>query len=77
MQVCLLGSGSIIGDMSLAEQARRSASVMALTDLVTFKVPITEFKRRMPEDVLEVRGVMVNTLSTGLLTQHTSKRWET
>lgn len=60
-QVCLLGGGAIIGDMSVRESgtgggpARRSATVVALTELVTYKVPLKEFKRRMPADVLEVR----------------------
>lgn len=58
-QVCLLGSGSIIGDMSVREgpagPPRRSATVVALTELLTYKVPLREFKRRMPPDVLEVR----------------------
>lgn len=57
-QVCLLGSGSIIGDMSVREgpdgPPRRSATVVALTELLTYKVPLKEFKRRMPADVLEV-----------------------
>jgi len=57
-QVCLLGCGAIIGDMSVRESAggppRRSATVVALTELVTFKVPLKEFVRRMPADVLEV-----------------------
>lgn len=60
MQVCLLGGGAIIGDMSVRESGgappRRSATVVALTELVTYKVPLKEFKRRMPADVLEVRG---------------------
>jgi CRP-like cAMP-binding protein len=60
-QVCLLGSGSIIGDMSVRDgpggPARRSATVVALTELLTYKVPLREFKRRMPADVLEVRGL--------------------
>lgn len=59
LQVCLLGSGAIIGDMSVHETAggppRRSATVVALTELLTYKVPLREFKRRMPEEVLEVR----------------------
>jgi hypothetical protein len=29
--------------------------VVALTELLTYKVPLREFKRRMPADVLEVR----------------------
>jgi hypothetical protein len=33
---------------------RRTATVVALTELVTYKVPLREFKRRMPADVLEV-----------------------
>jgi CRP-like cAMP-binding protein len=61
MQVCLLGAGAIIGDMAVRETAgglpRRSATAVALTELVTFMVPLKEFKRRMPADVLEVRGV--------------------
>lgn len=60
LQVCLLGSGSIIGDMSVREGAggppKRSATVVALTELVTYKVPLKEFKRRMPVEVLEVGG---------------------
>ncbi|WIA31934.1 hypothetical protein OEZ86_002793 [Tetradesmus obliquus] len=57
VQVCLLGSGSIIGDMSVREgpggAPRRSATVVALTELLTYKVPLREFRRRMPADVLE------------------------
>ena len=37
-QVVILGAGSIIGDMSLQAGAKRSATVVALTELVTFKV---------------------------------------
>jgi hypothetical protein len=58
VQVCLLGAGAMIGDMSLkasAHGAKRSATVVALTDTVAYKVPLAEFKRRMPEEVLEVR----------------------
>jgi CRP-like cAMP-binding protein len=59
LQVCMLGGGAIIGDMSVRESAggppRRTATVVALTELVTYKVPLKEFKRRMPADVLEVR----------------------
>jgi CRP-like cAMP-binding protein len=58
LQVCLLGGGAIIGDMSVRESGggppRRSATVVALTELVTYKVPLKEFKRCMPADVLEV-----------------------
>jgi CRP-like cAMP-binding protein len=63
VQVCLLGKGSIIGDMSVNEHGatgppRRSATVVALTELLTYKVPLKEFKRRMPAEVLEVsRGL--------------------
>lgn len=71
MQVCLLGGGTFIGDMSVRESgggpARRSATVVALTELVTYKVPLKEFKRRMPADVLEVRG-STNTLVWLLVT---------
>lgn len=43
-QVVVLGAGSIIGDMSLQAGAKRSATVVALTDLATFKVrTCTEF----------------------------------
>lgn len=49
---------------------RRAATVVALTDLLTFKVPLREFKRRMPADVLEVRCVALDMsavcLHTGL-----------
>lgn len=63
MQVCLLGSGSIIGDMSIRDEGahgapKRSATVVALTELLTYKVPLSEFKRRMPADVLEVRSII-------------------
>lgn len=55
----MLGGGAIIGDMSVRESGggppRRTATVVALTELVTYKVPLKEFKRRMPADVLEVR----------------------
>jgi len=34
----ILGAGSIIGDMSLQAGAKRSATVVALTELVTYKV---------------------------------------
>jgi hypothetical protein len=37
-QVVILGPGSIIGDMSLQTGAKRSATVVALTELVTYKV---------------------------------------
>jgi CRP-like cAMP-binding protein len=62
VQVCLLGAGAVIGDMLTLHEAsgsppHRSATVVALTELLTFKVPLREFLRRMPADVLEVRGL--------------------
>jgi CRP-like cAMP-binding protein len=63
----MLGGGAIIGDMSVRESAggapRRTATVVALTELVTYKVPLKEFKRRMPADVLEVRGLELLNMS--------------
>lgn len=71
--MCLLGGGAIIGDMSVRESGgappRRSATVVALTELVTYKVPLKEFKRRMPADVLEVRT------GKGCHTQGVSGSW--
>lgn len=57
-QVCLLGSGSIIGDMAMRDAkggpSRRSATVIALTATHTYACSLREFRRRMPADVLEV-----------------------
>ncbi len=39
-----------------AHNARRSATVLALTETTAYKMPLAEFKKRMPHEVLEVRG---------------------
>lgn len=52
LQVVILGAGSIIGDMSLQAGAKRSATVVALTELVTFKVGATNPKLPVQSCVL-------------------------
>ncbi len=52
----MLGSGAVIGDVLLRQEAgsRRTATGIALTTLVAYRVQIAEFKRHTPADVLEV-----------------------
>ncbi|GMH38295.1 hypothetical protein BSKO_06179 [Bryopsis sp. KO-2023] len=52
MQVCLLGAGTFIGDMSL-DGSRRAATVIALHAVITYKVRRLEFKRIMPVEILD------------------------
>lgn len=55
LQVCMLEHGQIIGDMTvLANIKTRTASVMAATDVVTYRVRRALFLRRVPPDILEV-----------------------
>jgi CRP-like cAMP-binding protein len=56
VQLVLLGIGSIIGDMSLTQTsqgARRSATVVVLTPVVTMLITIARFVRVVPPHVLE------------------------
>ncbi|KAG2445483.1 hypothetical protein HXX76_000099 [Chlamydomonas incerta] len=54
MQVCLIGPGNIVGDMTvLANVRKRTASILCLTDLVTYKIRRATFIRRVPPMQLE------------------------
>jgi syndecan 1 len=57
LQVVTLNPGAIIGDITvLASVRERTASIIAQTDLVTFKISRAMFLRRVPPDQLEVRS---------------------
>ncbi|KAG2482880.1 hypothetical protein HYH03_018224 [Edaphochlamys debaryana] len=54
MQVCLIGPGNIVGDMTvLANVRKRTASVLCLTDVVAYKIRRATFIRRVPPMQLE------------------------
>jgi hypothetical protein len=56
-QVCLIGPGNIVGDMTvLANVRKRTATILCLTDLVCYKIRRATFIRRVPSIQLEVRG---------------------
>ena len=55
--MCLIGPGNIVGDMTvLANVRKRTASILCLTDLVTYKIRRATFIRRVPPMQLEVRA---------------------
>lgn len=55
-QVVTLDSGAIIGDITvLASVKRRTASVIATSEMLTYKIRRAVFLRRLPPDQLEVR----------------------
>ncbi|GIM13401.1 hypothetical protein Vretimale_16546 [Volvox reticuliferus] len=54
MQVCIIGPGNIVGDMTvLANVRRRTATILCLTDLVCYKIRRATFIRRVPSMQLE------------------------
>ncbi|GLI63232.1 hypothetical protein VaNZ11_006121 [Volvox africanus] len=54
MQVCTIGPGNIVGDMTvLANVRRRTATILCLTDLVCYKIRRATFIRRVPSMQLE------------------------
>ncbi|GIL58172.1 hypothetical protein Vafri_13026 [Volvox africanus] len=54
MQVCTIGPGNIVGDMTvLANVRRRTATILCLTDLICYKIRRATFIRRVPSMQLE------------------------
>ncbi|EFJ50040.1 hypothetical protein VOLCADRAFT_103990 [Volvox carteri f. nagariensis] len=54
MQVCLIGPGNIVGDMTvLANVRRRTASILCLSDVICYKIRRATFVRRVPPMELE------------------------
>ena len=56
-QVCVIGPGHIVGDMTvLANVRKRTASVLAMADTVAYRIRRATFIRRLPPVQLEVRA---------------------
>lgn len=58
--MCTLNAGAIIGDITvLASVKRRTASVIATSELLAFRIRRSVFLRRLPADQLEVRAALL------------------
>ncbi|MCI0571786.1 MAG: cyclic nucleotide-binding domain-containing protein [Myxococcaceae bacterium] len=59
-----LGRGSVIGEMSLINQAPRSSSVLAVSDVRLLRIPADRFMRLLGEDNVSALKVVHNLAQT-------------